>query len=154
LFYVVGGMVVESYYRELMKSVNDSSYSVKIIFTGSIQNTAAILKKIDIMLHTMPYESFGRVFLEAMAAKVPVIAYNSGGAKDIVKHGETGLLIESRDNEAMANAVMTLADDIDLRRQMGEAGRRRVENHFTIEKHCEAVDDVYQDLLNGNLITT
>ena len=145
----------ETDYRQRLEEItHELEIGDYVKFLGYQNNIPALLNSVDILIHTTEKEPFGRVFLEAMAAKVPVIAYNSGGAKDIVKHGETGLLIESRDNEAMANAVMTLADDIDLRRQMGEAGRRRVENHFTIEKHCEAVDDVYQDLLNGNLITT
>lgn len=153
IFYVIGGIVVESYFEELKKMVNDSDNSMNIIFTGNVQNTAAVLKNIDIMLHTMPYESFGRVFIEAMAAKVPVITYNSGGAKDIVQHGKTGLLVGLRNVELMIKTVNNLADDTDLRQQMGEAGRKCVEEKFSINKHCSDVSDVYQDLLNGNLIS-
>jgi len=154
LFYVVGNIVVESYYWELMKSVNDSGYSMNIIFTGYVQNTAAFLKNIDIMLHTMPYESFGRVFIEAMAARKPVVAYNSGGASEIVVNGETGILVPNGEIDVMAKAVLSLVDDTDKRKNMGEAGRKRVEEYYSIEKHCEDIANVYQYLLNDNLITT
>ena len=153
LFYVVGGIVVQSYYLQLMKIVNDSDNSMNIIFTGNIKNTAAMLKKIDIMLHTA-VESFGRVFIEAMAAKKPVVAFNSGGASEIVVNDETGILVPNGEIDVMEKAVLSLIDDPDKGKNMGETGRKRVEENYSIAMHCEDVANVYQYLLNGNLMTT
>lgn len=150
IFYIVGAPVVSLYYQELIDFSCDAGCIQNIQFTGHVKNTASFLSQNDILLHTTPHEPFGRVFIEAMAAKVPVIAYNSGGAKDIVKHDETGLLVELGSIKAMVNAVITLAVDIDLREKMGEAGRKRVEKYFNIERHCYQISTIYSDTLNIN----
>jgi glycosyltransferase involved in cell wall biosynthesis len=69
-------------------------------------------------------EPFGIVAIEAMSAGVPVVASRVGGLPDIVRHGETGLLIEPGDRRMLADALGTLIADAALRARMGEAGRR------------------------------
>jgi phosphatidyl-myo-inositol dimannoside synthase len=71
-------------------------------------------------------EGFGLVFAEANAYSKPVVAGRSGGVVDAVLDGETGLLVEPNDTDALANAICTLLGDADLARRLGENGRRRV----------------------------
>ena len=75
-------------------------------------------------------EPFGLVAVEAMACERPVCASRVGGLQDIVVDGETGLLVAPGDAEALATALARLLDDAVLRRSMGTAGRRRVEEQY------------------------
>jgi len=72
-------------------------------------------------------EGFGLVFAEAAASAKPSIAGDSGGAREAVLHGETGLLVNARDTDALAEALITLLTDTPLRERMGNAARARVE---------------------------
>lgn len=70
-------------------------------------------------------EGFGIAFLEAMAAGLPVVAAAAGAVPEVVPDGEVGVLVPPRDPEALAAALVRLLSDADLRRRLGEAGRRR-----------------------------
>jgi phosphatidyl-myo-inositol dimannoside synthase len=76
-------------------------------------------------------EGWGNVFIEAAACARPVVVGDSGGAREALVDGETGLLVEGSDVEAVAVAVAGLLADPERARQMGKAGRDRVERHFT-----------------------
>jgi len=79
-------------------------------------------------------EAFGVSIVEAMAAAIPVITGRSGSVEEIIVNDVTGILVEPGDVAAHAEAFLRLANNPDLRRQMGEAGWRRVREHFTMEK--------------------
>jgi phosphatidylinositol alpha-1,6-mannosyltransferase len=87
-------------------------------------------------------EGFGIVYLEAGARGLPVVAGNVGGATDAVVHGETGLLIDPTDPDAVAGAIVALLTDKDRARSMGEAGRRWAERHA-----CPTITAQWEDLL-------
>lgn len=76
-------------------------------------------------------EGFGFVFLEAMAHGLPVIGGNRDATPEVVVNGETGLLVEPASVDQITQAAGQLLADADLRRRMGQAGRRRVEEHFS-----------------------
>jgi alpha-maltose-1-phosphate synthase len=76
-------------------------------------------------------ETWGDVFLEAMAHGLPCIATTSDAMPEIVAHGESGLLVPPDDVDALAAALAALLADVPLRRRMGAAGRARVEAQFT-----------------------
>jgi len=74
--------------------------------------------------------------LEAMAASLPVVATRHSGIPEAVVDGETGFLVEEHHVDGMAEALVKLLDDGELRQRMGEAGRARVETHFTHRASC------------------
>ncbi len=76
-------------------------------------------------------EGLGLAFLEAAAAGVPSVGTDFGGIPDAIADGETGLLVEPRDHEALAEALTRLLTDADLRARMGAAARERVRREFT-----------------------
>lgn len=81
-------------------------------------------------------EGFGIVFLEAMAAGLPVVAARAAAVPEVVRHGETGILVPPGSPDALSSAILRLLGDPELRRRMGEAGRDRVEA-FGVERMAE-----------------
>ena len=148
--FILAGDGNQDYRQRLIEMTRELGIGNYVKFIGYQDNIPALLNSIDILVHTTEKEPFGRVFIEAMAARKPVIAFDSGGASEIVVNGETGILVSNCEIDAMESAILSLINDPDKRKYMGEAGRKRVEENYPIEKHCEDVADVYQDLLNSS----
>ncbi len=89
-------------------------------------------------------ETFGLVLVEAMQAGLPVVSTNEGGIPDVVKNGETGLLVEKRNSHELAEKLELLSSNYDLRKRMGLAGRKRYEQHFTMSIFEKNLLDVLQ----------
>jgi glycosyltransferase involved in cell wall biosynthesis len=121
----------------------------RLVFTGYDRDIPPLMAALDICVVPSDEEGCGRAIFEAMAMAKPVIGTNTGGTPEIVADGETGLLIPPRDPEALASAIERVAGDADLRRRMGEAGRRRVEENFTIQANARKTEAAYLKLL-GN----
>jgi glycosyltransferase involved in cell wall biosynthesis len=94
-------------------------------------------------------EGFGMVALEAMERARAVIAAEIGGLGELVVHGETGLLVPPGEAAPLADALVRIARDPELRRAMGAAGRRRALEHFAEERNVERTELLYRELLNG-----
>lgn len=92
-------------------------------------------------------EPFGIPVVEAMAAGIPVVATRSGGLPESVDDGVTGILVERGDETGLAEALGSLLDQPELRRRMGEAGRRRVRALFTWDRQIDRLVSFYHDLL-------
>jgi L-malate glycosyltransferase len=101
----------------------------------------------DILVQCSEREGLPRVALEAMLLGKPVIASAVTGSREVVVHGETGLLYPCGDVAALADALARLAADADLRQRLGEAGARRVREHFSIERYVAGVERVLADVL-------
>jgi phosphatidylinositol alpha 1,6-mannosyltransferase len=89
------------------------------------EDLAAAYASSDIFIFPSDSESFGNVTLEAMASGVPCVCANATGSRSLVVEGETGFLVDADNADGFARAVGRLADNPELRRHMGEAGRRR-----------------------------
>ncbi len=98
----------------------------------------------DVLLMPSLWEGFGLVLLEAMSRRVPVIASRVSAIPEVVVHGETGLLVEARDVNALANAMTRLLEDHALRQHMGLLGAARLEERFSVERMASATLAVYE----------
>jgi teichuronic acid biosynthesis glycosyltransferase TuaC len=113
----------------------------KVTFLGFHDDVDSFMPKIDfLVVPSIAYESFGMVILEAMKHKAPVICSDFGGMKEVVKDGVTGLVVPAGDEPALANAITRLLEDADMRRRMGDAGYRRLNELFTSEKMVAQYD--------------
>ena len=92
-------------------------------------------------------EGFGMVALEAMERGRPVIASAVGGLPEIVVDGETGLVVPSGDAEALAEAIVALAGDLERAAAMGAAGRERALAEFTPERSARRIEELYEGAL-------
>ena len=92
-------------------------------------------------------EGLSNSLLESMAAAVPVVATDVGGNPEVVVDGETGLLVPATDPGALAEAICRVLLTPGLRQTFGQAGRRRVLEHFSNERMIRTVERMYEDLL-------
>ncbi len=135
----------ETEVRELAIQLGTQDYVDFLGFRGNIQQYMA---GIDLLVHASTTgEPFGQVLIEAMSLGKPVVATNGGGVPEIVVHGETGLLVPMGDPVAMAEAICQMLSDPQAAAQMGERGRLRVGEQFTIAHTVEKVQKVYDQLL-------
>jgi len=119
-------------------------------FLGVRDDVHEIMRLSDVfVLCSLWEEAFALVLLEAMASGVPVVASNIGAIPESVVDGRTGILFPPGDSQAAAAAVVTLLQDKSLRCHMGQAGRRRVTERFTIENWVEKTIDVYETVMNS-----
>jgi len=115
----------------------------RVKFVGFQKNPTNWINNFEIfILPTAQKEAFGIVLLEAMAQAKPVIATKVGGIPEVVLDQITGLLVEPKKSEAIADALIYLFAHPEERKRMGENGRKRVETFFTLEK---MVEEYYQE---------
>lgn len=86
--------------------------------------------------------------LEASAAGLPVIATRHAGIPDVIIHNETGILVEEHDQKGFEEALIRIAGEQSLSRNMGAAGRKNIAQHFTMEKHINIINDLIQRCAN------
>lgn len=101
----------------------------------------------DVVVQPSRWDPFPLVVLEAMANGLPVVGTAVDGIAEQVLDGTTGLLVPDEDAAGLAAAIGRLADDHDLRRDMGAAGRERVRTAFTAEHQARALDAVYREAI-------
>lgn len=99
-------------------------------FLGMRSDVDALYGAMDIFVLPSYREGFPRAAMEAAASGIPIVATDIRGCREVVAHGENGLLVPVRDGDALAAAITRLSDDADLRTSMGEAGRAKAEREF------------------------
>lgn len=122
----------------------EKSAGNNFLFLGYRPDHADILNACDVLvLPSIHSEDMPLVILDAMALGKPVVSTRLAGIPDEVADGVTGLLAVPGDARTLANALSRLADDADLRRAMGEAGRKRYSERFTASRMCGRYRDLY-----------
>ena len=127
-----------------------SNYGLEnnIIFTGYRKDVLNILSRIDILVHTSVFpEPLGRVILEGMVFRKPVIATNHGGPLECIEDGISGFLVEPGNPEVLAEKISFLLENREIAKRVGENARKRVEEKFGIEINVRKIENVYEDLL-------
>jgi colanic acid/amylovoran biosynthesis glycosyltransferase len=104
----------------------------------------------DVFMHPAVTEGFCNAVLEAQAMQRPVVCSDAGGLPENVVDGLTGFVVRRRDPAAIADRLAQLAADCALRRRMGEAGRRRVLESFTLHRQLDALEAMYRQVLSQN----
>lgn len=137
----------KSYKQKLLSLVDSTGLKDRIIFTGYRENIPELLASFDIFVLPSRIEGFGRVNLEAMAMGKPVISTNVGGIPEVVQDGVTGILVTPRNAKALARAIIRVFNNPRLGKSMGNAGRRRVEEHFTLQAHVQRIEEIYLEIL-------
>ncbi len=108
-----------------------------------------ILPLFDVFTLPSLYEGLPNVVLEAMACGLPVVATPADGTKEALADGSTGFLVPIGDAEALAKRLIELAANQELRRSLGRAGRKRVEESFSLEGQVAQFEDLYARYAGG-----
>jgi colanic acid/amylovoran biosynthesis glycosyltransferase len=122
-----------------------------VTFTGGRPHDeiAEHMRWADVFLHSAVSEGFCNAVIEAQAMELPVVTSDADGLRENVANGATGFVVGRRCPDAMAEKVRLLAGDPALRRQMGEAGRQHVTQHFTLERQIDAFSALYEHVARG-----
>jgi len=140
----------DGHYRPtLEEAVQAAGLADRVRFLGRVphEDLPRLLAVSDVLVATsFASETFGIALVEAQACGVPVVASRFGGFPEVVKDGETGLLVPPQDPSALAAALRALLSDPARRQRMGEAGRRWVAEQFHWERVTERVLDAYRSV--------
>jgi len=108
----------------------------------------ALVNACDIGVLFSPYgEGISNAILEYMALSKPVIAYDSGGTREVIKNGENGFLIKEEDDEQISKIIIELIDNYKLRKKLGENGRKKIEEYFNIQKMGKEYMNIYNKFI-------
>jgi glycosyltransferase involved in cell wall biosynthesis len=147
-FLIVGESHHEPGYREeleaRMASLNLGGH---VIFTGERDDVPQVLRESRISVLPSLSEGFSNSILESMAMGLPVVATNVGGNPEMVRDGETGVLVPPRDPEALSQAMIRFLESPTLSHQLGQAGREWVSRNFSIESAVRKTEQLYLRLL-------
>lgn len=145
-------LVGEGPLREMIESeVREYGWQDNVVLTGFVNDVAAIMHAIDVLLLPSYWEGFGIVIIEAMACGRSVITTNISSMPEIVNDGKTGYLIPPGDERALAERALALLRDAALRKRMGEAAQRRVAEDFSHEVMIDRLEQLFEDALAHRL---
>lgn len=134
----------------LKKRAHALGVAEKLKFTGHIKDDNLFLSAFsacDVFVLPSEYEAFGLVLLEAAACEKPCVATDVGGVPEVLVNGKTGMLVEYGNSDALANAITTLLDEENKRKNMGRAGRIRVKENFTWPKIVDKIEGLYKEVI-------
>jgi glycosyltransferase involved in cell wall biosynthesis len=129
----------------IRKLIADRGLTDAISLAGFQSNPWKYIAQGDVFLLTSRYEGFGNVLIEAMACGVPVVATASAGTRDIIHHGEEGMLVESHTPQAIVAALLTVLRSSDRRAAMAAAARQSA-NRFAVRQVIARYDAALEQL--------
>ena len=136
------GRVEGQFQSELDEAIRDAGLQDRVTMTGNRHDVPRILDSFEFTAMPSHQETFGVAAIEAMARKRPVVASRIGGLPEVVRHGQTGLLVDLRPEEVSEAANYLLANEAE-RLQMGVLGRIVVEEKFTLGHMVDRVERIY-----------
>ncbi|MDP8237462.1 MAG: glycosyltransferase family 4 protein [Candidatus Hatepunaea meridiana] len=140
----------EAYIDELKQMVMKLKLQKNVMFTGQIKSDdlVKIFERTDVLLQPSRWESYGVVILEAAAVGIPTIATQVGGAADLTLDGITGLTVPPDNAEALADAMITLVNDVEYRNELGRNAYDLVSKLYDFKVHSESMETLYKDLID------
>ena len=126
--------------------IRDEEVEDRVILLGQRDDVPDLLAAADIYLAASHMEGLGTALMDAGLAGLPVVGTRAGGIPEVVEHGRTGILVPTRDPEALARAVDEVAADATLRQALGRAAADRVARRFSVERLVEQTLAVYREV--------
>lgn len=153
-FFIIGDGELMSELQKICKKKNISfetptnkNKDASIVFTSWIKEIDWTLAGLDIVALTSKNEGTPVSLIEAQAACKPIISTNVGGIKDIIIENETGFLTHKEDIDTFAMKLLTLIENKDLRKTMGEKGKQSIQKSFGYKRLINDIDNLYKKLL-------
>lgn len=135
------------YERSVFSYAKSSPIAERIDFVGWQEDMNEVWPQIDCLVHTAEQEPFGRVIIEAMAHRIPVIAVGTCGPSEIIQDHKTGILVPADNVEALSEAMLNVAQDRQLTDRLVNAAFEHTISNFTADKTAAQIQEVYMELL-------
>ncbi len=129
--------------QDIEEEIVGLSLQDNVRLLGWRSDALRIMAAVDVVLHPTLQEAFSQTMIEALYLSKPLVITDVSGAVDVIENGVNGIMIPVRDPDALADAMLRLARDPSLRRRLGEAGRRYVEENLSIEKIVPKLEQIY-----------
>ncbi len=114
-----------------------------VIFAGFPDNVTGIIKILDAQVHSSVYEGLPIAILQGMAAGLPIVSTDVGGIREVLAHGENGLIVPPGDSQQIATAMLQLLDDAAAAKRMGDAAQTFVRENYSMEKALRNLEAAY-----------
>ncbi len=157
-FLVVGDICVkpsaagsDEYRSQLERRAESLGLGGRVVFTGFRLDVFRILSQVSVSVLPSHSEALSNALLEAMAAGAPVVATSVGGNPEAVEDGTSGLLVPPRNPPLLAQAICRLLEKPEQAARLGQAARRRVEEHFSIDRMVRQTERLYRSLLGRSV---
>ena len=149
LLIVGDGMLI----KPALKLVNDYCEKQQcknqwVYFAGKSDHVDAMMRLMDVFVLPSLAEGISNTILESMATSLPVIATDVGGNSELVQDNDTGFIVPVNDIEKLTEAMKNYLDNPDLAYKQGQAGRKRIEECFSLKNMVNQYENVYQKVLN------
>lgn len=133
---------------ELVESCNKKGILESVHFMGTIPNFEVpnALRTMDVFVNCSKQESFGVAIVEAMACKIPVVATDCEGYKEIIDNNDLGIIIKKRDPELLAKSILYLLDNPSASTKMTENALKKVKQQYDWEKNVSTMEQLYFDV--------
>ncbi len=143
--------------QSLERLTSERELSARVTFHGSLSHreVAGLMQRASIVCQPSvtaangDSEGLPTVVLEAAATGRPLIGTHHSGIPEIIADGTTGFLVPERDVAALADRLLLLLTNAELRGRMGEAGRKRIEREFDLVKQAERLEEIYRETISG-----
>ena len=133
--------------KKLSAIVKELGVENNVLFAGFRSDIPHVLSAFDVFVLPSYAESFGYVFIEALASKLPVIATNAGGVPDIIEDNVCGILVQPKERKSLYEAMDRLFSDASLRKRFSDAGSSKVEEMFLEGKRLDKIEREYLNLI-------
>lgn len=150
-FVVYGSVSVPAYYERCLALRAELGLQAAVIFAGHVNDAPAAYAAGDLVALSSITEGFPYAVIEAMMAGRPVVATDVGGTREACEG--VGLLVPPQDPQAMADAICRLLEQPDLRASLGQEGRERALNYFTIQRNIQLYRQAYGELADRARLT-
>lgn len=139
-----------AYKAEVERAIGELGLTGTAVLTNvPSSEIPATLGNLDVLMSPSYVESFSYSLLEAMSMRLPIIATDVGGIREMMVHGESGLIVPSGDVPALVREALTLLADPARRRHLGTGARERVERRFTLAAMAERTTAIYREVMRS-----
>ena len=136
--------------KDLEKIVIDLDLTGKVTFVGFRSDIKDILSSLDILVLPSLLEGFPMIILEAMAMATPIVASDIPGIREQIIDGESGILVPTKDSNALASAITRILENKQAARRIGLKAKKTVDEKFSIERMVAETESLYLSLLKAN----
>jgi len=138
------------YKAEVQRAIGELGLTGRALLTNvASSEIPAVLGNLDALISSSYVESFSYSLLEAMSMRLPIVATDVGGNREMMVHGESGLIVPPGDVPALVREAGALLASADLRRRLGHAARERVEQRFTLAAMAARTTAIYREVLRS-----